>query len=33
MYMTEELVIHMLWHKNDKHYNPYKLVHRSDGEA
>ena len=33
MYKTEELVIHMLWHKNGKCYNPDKLVHLFDSEA
>jgi hypothetical protein len=33
LYMTEESVKQMTWHKNGKRYNPNKMVHASDGEA
>jgi hypothetical protein len=33
LYMTEESVKQMTWHKNGKRYNPDKMVHTSDGEA
>jgi hypothetical protein len=33
LYMTEETVKQMTWHKNGRRYNPDKLVHPSDGEA
>ena len=33
LYMTEESVKQMTWHKNGKRYNPDKMVHPSDGEA
>jgi hypothetical protein len=33
LYMTEESVKQMTWHKNGRQYNPKKLVHPSDGEA
>jgi hypothetical protein len=31
--MTEKSAKQMTWHKNDKRYNPDKMVHTSDGEA
>ena len=31
--MTEESVKQMTWYKNDKRYNPDRMVHASDGEA
>jgi hypothetical protein len=33
IYMTEESVKQMIWHKKGKRYNADKLVHPSDGEA
>jgi hypothetical protein len=33
LYMTEESVKQMTWHKNGKRYNPDKMVHPSDGDA
>ena len=33
LYMTEESMKQMTWHKNGKRYNPDKMVHPSDGEA
>ena len=33
LYMTEESVKQMTWHKNGKRYNPDRMVHASDGEA
>jgi hypothetical protein len=33
LYMTEESVKQMTWHKKGKRYNPDKMVHTSDGEA
>ena len=33
LYMTEESMKQMTWHKNGRRYNPEKLVHPSDGEA
>jgi hypothetical protein len=33
LYMTEESMKQMVWHKNGKRYNPDKMVHTSDGEA
>ena len=33
LYMTQESVKHMTWHKNGRRYNPEKMVHPSDGEA
>jgi hypothetical protein len=33
LYMIEESVKQMTWHKNSKRYNPDKMVHASDGEA
>jgi hypothetical protein len=33
IFMIEESAKHMTWHKNGKRYNPYKMVHASDGEA
>jgi hypothetical protein len=33
LYITEESVKWMTWHKNGKRYNPDKMVHPSDGET
>jgi hypothetical protein len=33
LYMTEESVKQMTWHKKGKRYNPDKMAHTSDGEA
>ena len=33
LYMTEESVKQMRWHKEGKRYNPDKMVHPSDGKA
>jgi FMN phosphatase YigB (HAD superfamily) len=33
LYMTEESAKQMTWHKNEKRYNPDKMVHAFDGEA
>ena len=33
LYMTEESVEQMTWHKYRCRYNPKKLMHPSDGEA
>jgi hypothetical protein len=33
LYMIEEYVKHITWHKNGKRYNPDKMVRASDGEA
>jgi hypothetical protein len=33
LYMTEESAKEMTWHKNEKRYNPNKMVHASNGEA
>ena len=33
LYMPEESAKQMTWHKNDKRYNPDKMVHPSDGDA
>ena len=33
LYMTEESMKQMTWHKKGKRYNADKLVHPSDGEA
>ena len=33
LYMTEESMKQMTWHKHDKRYNADKMVHPSDGDA
>ena len=33
LFMSEESVKQMTWHKNGIRYNPDKMVHPSDGEA
>ena len=33
LYMTEESMKQMIWHKNGKRYNPDRMVHASDSEA
>ena len=33
LYMTEDSVKQMTWHKNGRRYNPEKLVHPSNGEV
>ena len=33
LFMTEETVKQMKWHKNGKRYHPDKMVHQYDGAA
>jgi hypothetical protein len=33
LFMTEESVKQMTWHKNDIWYNPEKMVHPYDADA
>jgi uncharacterized Zn finger protein (UPF0148 family) len=33
LFMSEESVKQMTWHKNGVQYNPNKMVHPADGEA